>query len=100
MHSLPNIEMSKFKTLARSSYIVKVQELVRVSTSDNRLNSIIAEEFCDSTRQIGPMCKSVPELRYLAHMQKIASLAVTDPAQSMPNALFRPQRVLTSPRRT
>ncbi|KAH7013519.1 hypothetical protein EDB80DRAFT_710198 [Ilyonectria destructans] len=88
MHSLPNIEMSKFKTLARSSYIVKVQELVRVSTSDNRLNSIIAEEFCDSTRQIGPMCKSVPELRYLAHMQKIASLAVTDPAQSVHELSF------------
>ncbi|KAF7547704.1 hypothetical protein G7Z17_g7533 [Cylindrodendrum hubeiense] len=87
MHSLPNIENSIFRTIARASYIEKVQELMH-DTTEQHVNATIAEEFCHSTRQISHLCKSVPELRYLAHMQKIAGLAATNLSKSIHELSF------------
>lgn len=79
---ITDMDNSIFKHLARAAYVNKVRDIVRHSTSDHFLDSIIAEEFCRSIKQLGPLCKSVPELQYLAHMQKIAQLAATNPTES------------------
>ncbi|KPM36641.1 T-complex protein 1 subunit epsilon [Neonectria ditissima] len=87
-HTLSNLEKSIFKSFARDTYIDKLQEVVRDSTTDRHLDSVVAKEFCVSTGQIRHLCKSVPELQYLAHMQKIASLAYTDPTESFRELSF------------
>lgn len=87
-HLIPDMDRSIFKSLARVAYVNKVREIVQYSTSDHFLDSIIAEEFCNSTRQLEPLCKSVPELEYVAHMQRIAQLAATDPAESFRELSF------------
>ncbi|KAH7151906.1 hypothetical protein B0J13DRAFT_547104 [Dactylonectria estremocensis] len=88
IHTLPNIEMSLFSTIARTTYIRRVQELVYDISMDQRLNAIVAREFFQSTVQISPLCKSVPELRFLGRMQRIASLAVTDLSESIRELSF------------
>ncbi|KAJ4313046.1 hypothetical protein N0V84_009625 [Fusarium piperis] len=72
-----------FKTFARSSYYEKIKALAQQDETVHYLDALIASQFCASVRRIAPFCKSVPELRYLAHMEKIASLAAIDPAESM-----------------
>ncbi|KAH7161355.1 hypothetical protein EDB81DRAFT_784547 [Dactylonectria macrodidyma] len=88
IHTLPNIEMSLFSTIARTTYIKRVQELVHDVSTDQQLNGIIAREFYQSTVQLSPLCKSVPELRFLERMQRIASLAVTDLSESIRELSF------------
>ncbi|KAM5348779.1 hypothetical protein ACJ41O_008602 [Fusarium nematophilum] len=82
-HSVGDLERTIFKTFARASYLEKIRELVKEDESDHYLDALVSEEFCASTRRLAPLCKSVAELRYLAHMQRIAALASTDPAESM-----------------
>ncbi|KAF4977512.1 hypothetical protein FZEAL_5991 [Fusarium zealandicum] len=77
-----DLEHSIFKTLARASYIEKVQELAQGNPADYRLNTLITEDFCNSIRRIAPLCRTVPELGYLAHMERIATFASTDICES------------------
>ncbi|KAF5013834.1 hypothetical protein FDECE_191 [Fusarium decemcellulare] len=81
-NSVQDLETTIFKTFARATYLEKVKELVQLDETDQWLDALVAEEFCASIKRIGPLCKSVPELRYLAHMQRIATLALTDPTES------------------
>ncbi|KAK7408993.1 hypothetical protein QQX98_008812 [Neonectria punicea] len=87
-HTLSNLESSIFESFARDAYVDKLSEIVRDTTSDRHLDAIVAEEFCISIRQISHLCKSVPELQYIAHMQTIASLAATDPTMSFRELSF------------
>ncbi|RMJ14803.1 hypothetical protein CDV36_005537 [Fusarium kuroshium] len=80
--SVGDIDETIFKTFARSSYYEKIKALAQQDDTVHYLDALIANQFCASVRRIAPFCKSVPELRYLAHMEKIASLAAVDPAES------------------
>ncbi|KAK7433161.1 hypothetical protein QQZ08_000092 [Neonectria magnoliae] len=86
--TMSNLENSIFKSFARDSYIDKLQEIVTNTASDRNLDAIVADEFCISIGRIRHLCKSVPELQYVAHMQTIASLAATDPTMSFRELSF------------
>ncbi|RSM14572.1 hypothetical protein CEP52_001191 [Fusarium oligoseptatum] len=73
--SVGDLDETIFKTFARSSYYEKIKALAQQDDTVHYLDALIANQFCASVRRIAPFCKSVPELRYLAHMEKIASLA-------------------------
>ena len=78
------MDSSTFKTFARSAYVSKIRELISChEIPDDHLDALIVEGFCTSTKRLAPLCKSIPELQYLAHMQRIATLAIADPAESM-----------------
>jgi hypothetical protein len=65
------------------SYLEKVKAIVQEDDRKNHyLDKFIAEGFCQSVQKLGPLCHSVAELQYLAHMQRIATLASTNPAES------------------
>ncbi|CAF3505712.1 unnamed protein product [Fusarium graminearum] len=78
-----NLDSTIFKTFGRVSYLDKIKAIVREDDQSNHyLDRAIAEGFCQSVQRLGSLCRSVPELQYLAHMQKIAILASTNPAES------------------
>ncbi|KAM0218421.1 hypothetical protein ACHAPQ_011247 [Fusarium lateritium] len=81
----PRIDLDHtiFKTFGRLSYLERIKAIVKENDETNRyLDKFIAEGFCQSVMKLGPLCHSVAELQYLTHMQKIATLASTDPAES------------------
>ncbi|KAM0426802.1 hypothetical protein ACHAPT_008118 [Fusarium lateritium] len=80
--SVGDLEQTIFKNFARASYYEKIIALAHQDETFHYLDILIANQFCANVRRIAPFCKSVAELRYLAHMEKIASLAATDPAES------------------
>lgn len=78
-----NLDSTIFKTFGRVSYLDKIKAIVREDDQSNHyLDRAIAEGFCQSVQRLGSLCRSVPELQYLAHMQKITILASTNPAKS------------------
>ncbi|PTD01867.1 hypothetical protein HYE67_005931 [Fusarium culmorum] len=78
-----NLDYTIFKTFGRVSYLDKIKAIVREDDQSNHyLDKVIAEGFCQSVQRLGPLCHSVAELQYLAHMQKIATLASANPAES------------------
>ncbi|KAF4446529.1 Sterol uptake control protein 2 [Fusarium austroafricanum] len=78
-----------FKTFGRVSYLERVKELIQVDEASNYyLDKMIAEGFCQSVQRLGPLCYSVAELQYIAHMQRIATLASTNPAESYHELTF------------
>ncbi|ESU16055.1 hypothetical protein FGSG_09464 [Fusarium graminearum PH-1] len=78
-----NLDSTIFKTFGRVSYLDKIKAIVREDDQSNHyLDRAIAKGFCQSVQRLGSLCRSVPELQYLAHMQKIAILASTNPAES------------------
>ncbi|CAM1506376.1 Fc.00g060170.m01.CDS01 [Cosmosporella sp. VM-42] len=88
-HRMPDMDSSTFKTFARPAYVAKIRELITIHEIPiEYLDTLIVDEFCASTRRLGPLCKSIPELEYLAHMQRIAGLALTDPGESYEELSF------------
>ncbi|KAM0562759.1 hypothetical protein ACHAPJ_001599 [Fusarium lateritium] len=88
-HSCGNLEETIFRTFARVSYLERIKEIVQYEDSPSHyLDICIAEGFCKSVQKLGPLCNSVGELHYLAHMQRIATLASTDPAESYRELTF------------
>lgn len=84
-----NLDYTIFKTFGRVSYLDKIKAIVHEDDQSNHyLDKLIAEGFCQSVQKLGPLCHSVPELQYLAHMQKIATLASTNPAESYRELAF------------
>ncbi|VUC33608.1 unnamed protein product, partial [Clonostachys rosea] len=90
---LPNFEDSAFKTFARAAYVEQVRKLIGNSGEAESLDATVAEEFCNSLKQLAPICRSVPELEYLAMMQRIANFAVTNPAESYHEHSFLYERL-------
>lgn len=90
---MQNIERSTFKTFGREEYVKKISELVAQDNSDELLSRVVAQEYCNSLRRLGSLCRSVGEVQYVAHMEKIAILAVENHAESMYwNNPFYPER--------
>ncbi|RGP69351.1 c6 transcription factor [Fusarium sporotrichioides] len=84
-----NLDNTIFKTFGRVSYVDKIQAIVhKEDQTSHYLDKFIAEGFCQSVQKLGPLCHSVAELQYLAHMQKIATLASTNPAESYRELAF------------
>lgn len=71
------MEASVFKTFARALYVAKVHEL-RSDGPASHLNSTIVQGFQSSLKRLAPLCQSVPELEYLALMQRIATTAASN----------------------
>ncbi|KAK7221034.1 hypothetical protein V2G26_009037 [Clonostachys chloroleuca] len=90
---LPSFEDSAFKTFARATYVEKLRKLIGSSGEAESLDATVAEEFCDSLKRLAPICRSVPELQYLAMMQRIANFAVTNPAESYHEHTFLYERL-------
>jgi hypothetical protein len=87
----PHVDLDHtiFKTFGRLSYLERIKAIVNENDETNRhLDNFIAEGFCQSIKKLSPLCHSVAELQYLTHMQKIATLASTNPAESMCSTLF------------
>jgi hypothetical protein len=59
-----------------------VKELIGYEDGARSLDMAVAEGFCSSLQRLAPLCRSVPEIEYLAKMKKIATCASTDPAES------------------
>ncbi|RGP63483.1 sterol uptake control 2 [Fusarium longipes] len=87
----PSVDLDHtiFKTFGRVSYLDKIKAIVQEEKQKDRyLDKFIAEGFCQSVQKLGPLCRSIPELQYLAHMQRIATLASTNPAESYRELAF------------
>ncbi|CAJ0548754.1 Ff.00g023670.m01.CDS01 [Fusarium sp. VM40] len=81
----PHVDLDHtiFKTFGRLSYVERIKAIVNENDETNRsLDNFIAEGFCQSIKKLRPLCHSVAELQYLTHMQKVATLASTNPAES------------------
>lgn len=90
----PHVDLDHtiFKTFGRLSYVERIKAIVNEDDETNRhLDKFIAEGFCQSINKLSPLCHSVAELQYLTHMQKIATLASTDSAESMSSIQFKPR---------
>ncbi|KAF5023162.1 hypothetical protein F66182_4776 [Fusarium sp. NRRL 66182] len=88
-HSLGDMEQTMFKTFGRVNYLEKIKAIVHQDGEPNyHLDKSIAEGFCGSVQRLGPLCQSVAELKYLAHMQRIATLASTNPPESYRELAF------------
>ncbi|OBS19597.1 hypothetical protein FPOA_11322 [Fusarium poae] len=84
-----NLDHTIFKTFGRVSYLDKIKAIVHEYDQTNHyLDKVIAEGFCQSVQKLGPLSSSVAELQYLAHMQNIATLASTNPAESYRELAF------------
>ncbi|KAL6923399.1 hypothetical protein FSST1_000673 [Fusarium sambucinum] len=87
----PSVDLDHtiFKTFGRVSYLDKIKAIVHEDSQTNHyLDKVIAEGFCQSVQKLGPLCHSVAELQYLGHMQRIATLASTNPAESYRELAF------------
>ncbi|KAF4334166.1 c6 transcription factor [Fusarium beomiforme] len=72
-----------FKTFGRLSYVERVKALIQDDLDTSHyLDKFIAKGFCQSVQKLGPLCQSVTEIQYLGHMQRIATLASTNPTES------------------
>ncbi|EXK33360.1 hypothetical protein FOXG_06157 [Fusarium oxysporum f. sp. lycopersici 4287] len=84
-----DLDHTIFKTFGRVSYLERIKALIQDGHETNHyLDKVIAEGFCQSVQKLGPLCHSVAELKYLAHMQRIATLASTNPAESYHELTF------------
>lgn len=78
-----DLDHTIFKTFGRVSYLERIKAIFQEDDRSNHyLDKLVAEGFCKSVQKLGPLCHSVAELQYLAHMQKIATLASTNPTES------------------
>lgn len=68
-------DISKFRTFGREEYVRRVRELVASGDEHQPIDRVIAQAYCDNLKRVAPLCRSVGELHYLSHMQKIATLA-------------------------
>ncbi|KAH7197983.1 uncharacterized protein B0J16DRAFT_31766 [Fusarium flagelliforme] len=87
----PSVDLDHtiFKTFGRVSYLEKIKAIVHEDDRSNHyLDKVIADGFCQSVQKLGPLCHSVGELQYLAQMQRIATLASTNPAESYRELAF------------
>lgn len=94
----PSVDLDHtiFRTFGRVSYLEKIKAIVHEDDRSNHyLDKVIAEGFCQSVHKLGPLCHSVGELQYLAQMQRIATLASTNPAESENNRVHSVICVLT-----
>jgi hypothetical protein len=76
------MDISRFASFSRATYVERVKELIGYEDGARSLDIAVAEGFCSSLQRLAPLCRSVPELEYLARMKKIATYASTDPAES------------------
>ena len=81
-HVVPDFEASAFRTFGHAKYFEMVQQLIG-RVDEHFLQAEVADAFCASTKQLSYLCRSVPEIEYIACMNRIASLAVADPVQGM-----------------
>jgi hypothetical protein len=76
------MDISRFASFSRATYVERVKELIGYEDGARSLDMAVAEGFCSSLQRLAPLCRSVPEIEYLAKMKKIATCASTDPAES------------------
>lgn len=76
---MPDLENSAFKTFERDIYVEKASS---VATSDNQwlplLDKSIANGFCTSLEQLGPLCHSVIDIEHIAMMRRIVISATNN----------------------
>ncbi|KHO11766.1 hypothetical protein MAA_10710 [Metarhizium robertsii ARSEF 23] len=78
-HVVPDLENSAFKTFERDVYVEKASS---VAASDNHwlplLDNSIANGFCTSLEQLGPLCHSVIDIEHIAMMRRIVISATNN----------------------
>ena len=74
-----DLENSTFRTFERDVYIEKA---AFVAALDDQwlplLDESIADGFCTSLEQLGPLCHSVVDIEHIAMMRRIVTSATTN----------------------
>lgn len=78
---LGNFDDSRFRTFEREIYINYLHQMIPKDSAFPCFGPENAQAFCDSIKRIGPLCRSVQDLEYIALMQRIATQALTDPVR-------------------
>ncbi|KAG8426140.1 hypothetical protein J3459_008401 [Metarhizium acridum] len=78
-HVVPDLENSAFKTFERDVYVEKASS---VAAADDQwlplLDESIANGFCTSLEQLGPLCHSVIDIEHIAMMRRIVTSATNN----------------------
>lgn len=78
---LGNFDDSRFRTFEREIYINYLHQMIPKDSAFPCFGPDSAQGFCDSVKRIGPLCRSIQDLEYIALMQRIATEALTDPVR-------------------
>lgn len=82
VHALADFDNSLFRTFEREMYLKSVGKLIQPETISDNFGPTLAQDFCDNTKKLAPLCKSVHELEYLGLLQRVATATMNDPLQA------------------
>ncbi|CEJ91192.1 hypothetical protein VHEMI06922 [[Torrubiella] hemipterigena] len=82
VHALADFDNSLFRTFEREMYLKSVGNLIQPETISDNFGPTLAQGFCDNTKKLAPLCKSVQDLEYLGLLQRVATATINDPLQA------------------
>ncbi|KAI9900690.1 hypothetical protein N3K66_004952 [Trichothecium roseum] len=81
-HLIPDFETSRFKSIGMVPYLEHVRQMMAANAQNPDLDEAIARGFLRSLKGLAPLCVTETETRYVAIMQRVATLSLTDPTES------------------
>lgn len=82
-HASGKYSLSRFRTFEKEAYLGKLMELVPLDKPIPYFNEEAIRGFMGSLENLGPLCRSIEELQYLAIMRSIATQALHSPVSGM-----------------
>lgn len=78
-HATGRYSLSRFRTFEKELYLQKLTELVPLDRPIPHFDEDAIRGFLGSLEKLGPMCRSIEELQYLAIMRSIATSSLYSP---------------------